>query len=906
MSLSIRTNLAALSAHKNLFSNTGNLSKSVERLSSGLRINTAGDDPSGLAISQRFLTQIKGLEKAQRNAQDAVTYLQTAESSLDETQNVMQRMRELSIQAANGTLTASDRQELQKEIDQLKEEVNVIANSTEFNTKKILDGTGSALWSASSDDVSVVVNGRVREGNYELEIDAEAGENHVLKSDIFRMTEDAQGVQNIELNPAQAELERTLDGTTNANSGTLTFNFGTTADYDLAVDAGADAAEIASLINEDDDLSEYVIAISESTVSSNDTLIIRSRQPGEEGNSYSVTSDTVNCGGFASTPAIFLTGGEDYPSGVTSVSLPDGLPASMDRDNQYEIFVDNEVALNTAGDTAHVAGAYEQSVSSEITAASTAGALADHIVASASAVATANITAQSGSGYAILEVTQGGTVDGAGGDEILARVSFDNGKTWFNTGDLDTGAAVGITDGNSAFELSALTGGDTINTGDKLLVALNDRDFNNSSHAEIQIDSPFPNGAGDPQQTGPSWSYVSDSLNNESVSVEVGHLDTTSGNISFGDITIEIDQLASDGASLDVRDEDNTVLFDVSGSSGPAYGSTKLWQIDRFYDNEGNFILGESGKAVSIYNAEGDTTEIYIDPEDTIEGVADKIADAVGREKSLGGLGMGTGDSSIDQHIADFVTTTTSESDEAVRGTIIIRSPKMGNRGQLYFSAEENVLNALSLATVKEPENNIMNITVRDAHSGDLIGEEVVSDSTLKNVISGVDVKLNPNLDMDISWDSGIREFVFDSAAGSVTEMVHIVDNAQSFQIGAYKGQTMESFVGEMTTNALGINEVLVVDQALAQRSMTVLEDAIDKVSSERARIGALINRLGHTIDRISAQNETAVATRSNLMDVDFAKESTSFAKHQLLTQASQAMIAQANQLPQNLLSLIM
>ena len=140
MSLRIYQNVEALNAHRQLAVNQSNLSKSIEKLSSGLRINRAGDDAAGLAISEKMRGQIRGLKQAQRNAQDGISLIQTAEGALQEVHSILQRMRELAVQAANDTYTDEDRGEIQKEIDQLLEEINRIADTTQFNTKNLLDG----------------------------------------------------------------------------------------------------------------------------------------------------------------------------------------------------------------------------------------------------------------------------------------------------------------------------------------------------------------------------------------------------------------------------------------------------------------------------------------------------------------------------------------------------------------------------------------------------------------------------------------------------------------------------------------------------------------------------------------------------------------------------------------------
>ena len=139
----INHNMNALNAHRNMNVNNTAAGKSMEKLSSGLRINRAGDDAAGLAISEKMRGQIRGLTQASRNASDGISMIQTAEGALNETQNILQRMRELSVQSSNDTNTAEDRQSIQKEIEQLTEEIDRIGNNTEFNTQSLLKGDGS-------------------------------------------------------------------------------------------------------------------------------------------------------------------------------------------------------------------------------------------------------------------------------------------------------------------------------------------------------------------------------------------------------------------------------------------------------------------------------------------------------------------------------------------------------------------------------------------------------------------------------------------------------------------------------------------------------------------------------------------------------------------------------------------
>jgi flagellin len=144
MALTINTNVASLNAQRNLGASQSNLAKSMQRLSSGLRINSAKDDAAGLAISDRMTSQVRGLNQATRNANDGISLAQTAEGAMQESTNILQRMRELAVQSANDSNTGTDRASLQKEVAQLQQELDRIATTTSFNGKKVLDGTFTA------------------------------------------------------------------------------------------------------------------------------------------------------------------------------------------------------------------------------------------------------------------------------------------------------------------------------------------------------------------------------------------------------------------------------------------------------------------------------------------------------------------------------------------------------------------------------------------------------------------------------------------------------------------------------------------------------------------------------------------------------------------------------------------
>ena len=184
----INHNLAALTAADTLNNTNSALQKSMEALSSGLRVNSSADDASGLAISEKMRSQIAGYDTAIKNAQDGISMLRTAEGALSNADSLLQRMRELAIQSANDTLTDQDRNYIQTEIDELKSQLNIISQTTQFNKKNLLDGSIGALWSSGDTGVKAIVNGGISglEANYRIEIKADAGKAQVQKSNILQ------------------------------------------------------------------------------------------------------------------------------------------------------------------------------------------------------------------------------------------------------------------------------------------------------------------------------------------------------------------------------------------------------------------------------------------------------------------------------------------------------------------------------------------------------------------------------------------------------------------------------------------------------------------------------------------------------------------------------------------------
>ncbi|MGV2939782.1 flagellin [Mesobacillus sp. LC4] len=281
----INHNISALNAYRNLAVNNTNTAKSLEKLSSGLRINKASDDAAGLAISEKMRSQIRGLEMAERNALDGISLIQTAEGALSSSHEILQRMRELAVQAANDSYTDTDRAEIQKEVNQLTSELNRIGNATEFNSASLLDGSrvnalstnGKAFADGASSQfdaatgMDLTVGSELEPGNYTI---------NVFKSPAGAYFPNGEESQVVELSTS----DLTVTGT-----GTLTFTSNGIA-YDRSQGNPAPAVNDTITLEM---LDATTFSVKDSSGTINDTYTI-----GDQYNNHGITFRMEDAAGF--------------------------------------------------------------------------------------------------------------------------------------------------------------------------------------------------------------------------------------------------------------------------------------------------------------------------------------------------------------------------------------------------------------------------------------------------------------------------------------------------------------------------------------------------------------------------------------------------------------------------------
>jgi len=352
MASTINTNISSLTAQRNLGTSQNSLTTSIQRLSSGLRINSAKDDAAGLAISERFTTQIRGLNQAARNANDGISLAQTTEGAMSGAGNILQRVRELAVQSANASNSAGDRQALQNEVGQLVAELDRIAQTTEFNGQKLLDGTfGTQQFQvgANANQTIVAATANLRTtvyGNNQVQAAggaatlAAAGSNNTtggtvaINGALGSATVTVAANSTAKANADKINLAQATTGVVATARTDLSLTFSATGAYSLTIQSDNTTTQAVSFsvsaVSTSDGLSGAVAAINDqssktgvtASLNATGTAIVLSNATG---NDITISDTTVVNGGNVTVQKLDSTGAA---SGGTAVLTADALATS--------------------------------------------------------------------------------------------------------------------------------------------------------------------------------------------------------------------------------------------------------------------------------------------------------------------------------------------------------------------------------------------------------------------------------------------------------------------------------------------------------------------------------------------------------------------------------------------------
>ncbi|GHV40442.1 hypothetical protein FACS1894187_21380 [Synergistales bacterium] len=961
----INHNIPALYAYNALSDTNNQLQKAIRNLSTGLRINMAADDAAGLAISEKMRGQIRGLDQALRNSQDGISMIQTAEGALTEVHSILQRIRELTVQAANDTLTATDRSYIQGEIDQLKDEINRIANTTQFNKKLLLSGNASVLWSSDKLSTSVIVRGGggekdqfgqkiSTEGNYKINITAEPGAAQVQKSNIYEVLKE---VPDFDAEPF-IEWQRSLGG----------------ADFDLAwsIQQTFDGGYIVagwSLSNDGDvsgnhgNLDYWIVKLkADGTIDWQKSLggtiddYVQSIQQTSDGGyivaGYSQSNDgdvSGNHGGYDYwIVKLKADGSIDWQKSLGGTNDDDAQSIQQTSDGGYIVAGysqsnDNDVSGNHGGGDYWIVKLNTNgSIAWEKSLGGTNGDMAQSIQQTSdggyivAGISTSNDDDVSvnhgGDDYWIVKLNANGSIawekslGGTGYDFAYSIQQTSDGgyivAGWSDSNDGDVSGhhgGVGYdywivklnADGSIAWQKSlGGTGGD---------VAYSIQQMSDGGYIVAGSSGSNDGDVSGNQGGGDYWIVKLNA--NGSIAWEKS-LGGTGGEAA------QSIQQTSDGYIVAGFSQSND--GDVSGNHGGVdYWIVKLKapmktvaktlsEMPEFYNANGVFTV-QDPQTINIYQGDGKNTSVTLYADDTMYSVAKKINDAIA---------FSLGQSVYTDNATNFCTISdgtlnTSESiatKEPVYddkgdiigykhycATMLIRSAIPGAGGELYFSGDEDLLNTLGLNTIQQSKESEFTVTVYDAHSGNMINspQQVSGNVIYGAVTDNIDVKFNPLANISVSWNENTKSYNFSQISEPYTTIVHIANNETVLQVGANEQEDLTIRLGNMSASALGLDGILVISRETAARAITRLDAAITKVSKQRALLGAYQNRLEHTVTNLTTASTNTTAAESRIRDADMSKEMLNFTRLQILMQSGTSMLAQANQLPQTVIGLI-
>ena len=931
MALTVNSNIPGLVTQSHLSKSRLEMEQAMERLSSGLRINSAKDDAAGLAITQRMTADLRGLTVAVRNVNDGISMAQTAEGAMGEVSNILQRMRELSVQAANGTYSTRNRTAIQAEMDQLINEIDNISEKINFNGIQLLDGT--------ADPVQLQTG--VKEGDtvsmFYLDMSAKA-----LGLRGFQV-EGALNSGRVAATVNVAADDVLLNDYDMLGSATGALSTGTSGTYNSSNTQMASA--LASLINAN--VSDHrVKALAYNTYTG-------AAPTADTFPSGSVTINGQSVGAASSVDELVDNINRDT-FGVTAVLNDDGT-ITLSNDTGNNIVIQSGAASANGSLMGFAAGTY-------------AGFLA--------------LTSLDGESIEIkAKQERNGYFGGAGTIADVQSLGFNertkDGKSLGGqiTSDLLTtsddlrlnGVRIGPTDSGSAAAKAATINAETEQTGvsataetavkvaldmtyrpqaaqakvaqfnivaDSTLTVTGDnfkiavdgyvfeiKDQNNAGiasqsasilHSQLAVVQ-AANTANASAMTSAIASFFASTINADGyTSSVVTATSDTAGNVTLTanraghDFNFALEQTTADtdlvfgdletittsrgDGSDDVRINGKTI--DLTSSTDvyavvSTINATAVPGVEASADEDGNLILTSvSGENIKIESLQEEANEFF----NTVQNLAGQ-RNALSATLKLGGTVEATDVFEITingNKVAvvgggtDHNTTNTSTLASAIASKINANGAQAA-----LVTATGNADGTITLAG--DTTGDMLNVTVATGEVAPGITEDIGTEGNYGSPSDGQVFQVVSN---------GIEMFGSLTLVSETGAEIRVEDRSgtAAVKLGlAQQGGSSEMIGGSMT----------VVSQAGAERALTQIDAAIDSVNLNRADLGAVQNRLQATINNLTTNNTNIAAARGRILDADFAFETTVLAKTQVLQQAGTAMLAQANQTSQLVLSLL-
>ena len=840
----IQHNISALNAYNKLSGNNKALAANLQKLSSGYKINKAGDDAAGLAVSEKMRAQITSLEVAQKNSLDGISLVQTAEGALTEVHSMLNRMVELANQSANGTYDDSNRQKLQAEVDQLKSEINRISDATNFNGIKLLDGsmTNEATFSmGEAQGVNILA-------------EAAAGADPVLGTNTImhkQGTQAAKGEFTIDL--ANTRYAGAVDGDQldiKVGDETFSLTHGDTigdTKVDLSTTDGvAKALEAAIKANANGKVSgdNFEVKASGNSVKLVEKEIGKAGKAGLKDLDMAVSVSDPNAANTIKNLATV--------TGTAKSTFTDGTAAAKAK---IELdFTGMSVKAGDAGSKLKFTLGnkdYYIDGGKDYTDQELAAALANAIRGNATVGGTALGTAAAGTGNDAAKITIEANAAGA-------AAFTDAEKTVGLTGSLKpptitppNTATATVADGNTTnkatitynmadAELPEITDG---STGNKAVFTIAGQDF--------EIDIP-KDGETDAETIAKA---LAEAINAKGLTITKGGNDFAF-TASVADGTTNLVLTAKDNGAT------NIVVADAGNIAVAGKPGTPSERGLQGTNNVGTTVIQQGAE-----EAAGEWASTAFDL--TKDMIADGNKLKIGNETYVFSVGK---DSTV----------------RAGKGEVVVDLKDLDRENDPDF-----VDKAIDRLT-KAAANNKMFTVGDDKKPGRVtLHEHKANANAFDAGKGGTDLTTFENVQKQISF--------------SVASKTESTGNSLRLQIGDTSDSynQLEVNVANCSVEGLGIKDVDISTQDGAAAAVAAINDAIDYVSTVRGNLGATQNRLEHTINNLEATTTNITEAESRIRDTDMAKEMMAYTKNNILVQASQAMLAQANQVPQGVLQLL-
>lgn len=857
MSLVINTNVASLNSQRQLMNSGGALDKATERLSSGLRINSAKDDAAGLAISNRMTSQVRGLDQAIRNANDGVSLIQTAEGALQETTNILQRMRELSIQAGNGIYTDADRKTLDAEVQQLTAELNRIATSTSFNGQNLLDGTLGKVNLQVGADANQTITMRIPKMDAKtLGMGTTGGDvtgthlGQAITSTSFKDGDilingqsigafDGTKVPPDTFAKLLANINEKVEGIT-----ATAFNEVTTTTVGTGVTTTADPINF-TLTNPDGTTSQFTI---NNTNNMDELIEAINAQSG--GLIVASKTDTGLVTLANANGATITITGSGAAAGLGTITTPSYGQIALTSKTGQDIIITQ--GPNAQQPTAVTAGAFGVTVATDVL---TINGVNMAPFGAADGIATVinningftnstGVTASNVSGVIVL-------TDAKGRDISISSTPS------------TAAATVGLTAGTYK--------------APSLLAALGFQETRGDAKVFGQhITSP---------ESITSLNYGDLKINGETVSGE--NTSTLQGKINninkLSDITGVI-------ASLKAENISNFNATKLSTEvTGGTYGPMTTGTIVLNGVSIATTAADSLATTVANINAAFSSTGVIAFADNSIPSKLHLFSDGQINIDETAGAAAGAGISGV------FPQS---------------NSPSVGATGSLVLNNTQiSLTNITSLTTV------ISEINAQQAQTGVFaslndLGQLILNSNSAFSVKAG-DVnggKTLANLGLDTTLAGPLGGLRATNVLASI-ELNSLNNTPISLEVTA-NGKAATGLQSQnQSSSGVGfgssINSISIATQAGAQKAIGVIDKALDTINDVRSQLGAINNRLEFTVNNLANVSEKTSASRSRITDADFAAETAAMSRAQVLQQAATAMLAQSNARPKEVLSLL-